>query len=95
MSKSKKNFPDPMQIVEKYGADALRLYLINSPVVRGENLRFQEDGVAEVIKHVLNPWFNSYKFVSQAVNKYESVSSFIIPYSFLSIFIYLHIFLGW
>ena len=41
MSKRKKNYPDPMEIVGKYGADALRLYLINSPVVRGENLKFR------------------------------------------------------
>nr|CAI5839275.1 unnamed protein product [Callosobruchus analis] len=44
MSKSKKNYPDPMEIVNKYGADALRLYLINSPVVRAENLRFKAEG---------------------------------------------------
>ncbi|KAF7634836.1 hypothetical protein Mgra_00005730 [Meloidogyne graminicola] len=74
MSKSKKNYPDPMEIVEKYGADALRLYLINSPVVRGENLRFQEEGVAEVVKQVLGPWLNAYKFVSLAINKYETDS---------------------
>lgn len=75
MSKSKKNYPDPMEIVEKYGADSLRLYLINSPVVRGENLRFQEEGVAEVIKQVMNPWFNAYKFLSMAMNKFEAVRS--------------------
>lgn len=42
MSKRKKNYPDPMEVVRKYGADALRLYLINSPVVRGDNLRFRQ-----------------------------------------------------
>ncbi|KAL3080009.1 hypothetical protein niasHT_034567 [Heterodera trifolii] len=72
MSKSKKNFPNPLDVVRKYGADALRLYLINSPVVRGENLRFQEEGVAEVSKQVLNPWFNAYKFLSTAMSIYES-----------------------
>lgn len=41
MSKRKKNYPDPMTVVNSYGADALRLYLINSPVVRAENLRFK------------------------------------------------------
>ena len=41
MSKRKKNYPDPMEIINKYGADALRLYLINSPVVRAETLRFK------------------------------------------------------
>lgn len=40
MSKSKKNYPDPMEMVNKYGADAIRLYLINSPLVRAESLNF-------------------------------------------------------
>lgn len=44
MSKSKKNYPDPMVVIGKYGADAIRLYLVNSPIVRGENLRFKEEG---------------------------------------------------
>ena len=41
MSKRKKNYPDPSKVIDAYGSDALRLYLINSPVVRAENLRFQ------------------------------------------------------
>lgn len=70
MSKRKKNYPDPMEVVNKYGADALRLYLINSPVVRAENLRFKEDGVREVIKDVFLPWFNAYRFLFQNVYRY-------------------------
>lgn len=67
MSKRLKNYPDPMLIVNKYGSDALRLYLINSPVVRAEPLRFREEGVFDVVKTVLIPWFNVYKFfVTQA-----------------------------
>ena len=42
MSKSKKNYPDPLELVRKLGADALRLYLINSPLVRAESLNFKE-----------------------------------------------------
>ena len=45
MSKRLKNYPDPSLIIKKYGADALRLYLINSPVVRAEPLKFKEEGV--------------------------------------------------
>lgn len=56
MSKRKKNYPDPMEIVSKYGADALRLYLINSPVVRAENLKFKEEGVRDLLKDVFLPW---------------------------------------
>ena len=42
MSKRLKNYPDPEIVISAHGADALRMYLINSPVVRGEELRFRE-----------------------------------------------------
>uniref|UniRef100_A0A6P7F3I2 Isoleucine--tRNA ligase, cytoplasmic n=1 Tax=Diabrotica virgifera virgifera TaxID=50390 RepID=A0A6P7F3I2_DIAVI len=70
MSKSKKNYPDPMDIVNKFGADALRLYLINSPVVRAENLRFKEEGVRDVIKDVFLPWYNAFRFLLQNIEIY-------------------------
>ncbi|MFH0846389.1 MAG: class I tRNA ligase family protein [Patescibacteria group bacterium] len=50
MSKSKKNFPDPMLVVNKYGADALRYYLLASPLMKAEDLNFSEKGVDEVLK---------------------------------------------
>ncbi|TNY21876.1 putative ILS1-isoleucyl-tRNA synthetase [Rhodotorula diobovata] len=62
MSKSLRNYPDPNMILDKYGADALRLFLINSPVVRGDSLRFKEEGVKDVISHVLLPLLNSFRF---------------------------------
>jgi isoleucyl-tRNA synthetase len=67
MSKSLKNFPDPMIVVDRYGADALRLYLIDSPVVRGEPLRFSELGVKQIVSNVLLPLWNSYNFFAQQV----------------------------
>ncbi|KAM3878504.1 isoleucine--tRNA ligase, cytoplasmic [Diretmus argenteus] len=69
MSKRKKNYPDPGLIVQSYGADALRLYLINSPVVRAENLRFKEEGVRDVLKDVFLPWYNAYRFLVQNVQR--------------------------
>ncbi|XP_077985706.1 isoleucine--tRNA ligase, cytoplasmic-like isoform X2 [Glandiceps talaboti] len=71
MSKRKKNYPDPVEVVKKYGADALRLYLINSPVVRAENLRFKEDGVRDILKDVFLPWYNAYRFLMQNVERLE------------------------
>lgn len=62
MSKRLKNYPDPSEVIEKFGADALRLYLINSPVVRAENLRFSENGVRQVLRDLLIPWWNAYAF---------------------------------
>ncbi|XP_078470570.1 isoleucine--tRNA ligase, cytoplasmic isoform X1 [Lampetra planeri] len=69
MSKRKKNYPDPVEVVNRYGADALRLYLINSPVVRAENLRFKEEGVRDVLKDVFLPWYNAYRFLVQNVDR--------------------------
>ena len=67
MSKRKKNYPDPMEVVNKYGADAVRLYLINSPVVKAETLKFKEEGVHAVLKDVFLPWFNAYRYCTYTV----------------------------
>ncbi|OJI08779.1 hypothetical protein BK005_00205 [bacterium CG10_37_50] len=53
MSKRLKNYPDPILMVDKYGADALRFYLMISPVVRGEDLNLSEKGIGEVARRVL------------------------------------------
>jgi len=42
MSKKLKNYPDPQDVFEKYGSDAYRLYLLNSPAVKAESVRFSE-----------------------------------------------------
>lgn len=69
MSKRLQNYPDPMHVINSYGADALRLYLINSPVVRAEPLRFKEDGVRDVVRDLFIRWFNAYRFfVQQAIS---------------------------
>ncbi len=62
MSKSLKNYPDPTNILDTYGADALRAYLIDSPLMRAESLRFSESGVREVVRTVLLPLWNSFSF---------------------------------
>lgn len=66
MSKRLHNYPDPQTVINTYGADAIRLYLINSPVVRAEPLRFKESGVHGVLKEVFIPWFNAYRFLVRA-----------------------------
>ncbi|MFC1453351.1 class I tRNA ligase family protein [Verrucomicrobiota bacterium] len=62
MSKRLKNYPDPAYMIDSYGADALRLYMINSPVVRAEDLCFSEDGVRHLMRHILIPLWNAYSF---------------------------------
>lgn len=60
MSKRLKNYPASARIFDEYGSDALRLYLISSPVVKAEPLRFKEAGLREIISHVLLPLWNSF-----------------------------------
>jgi len=82
MSKRLKNYPDPSLIIDKYGSDALRLYLINSPVVRAETLRFKESGVKEIVSKVLLPLWNCYKFFQDQVlllRKVENVDFMFDP----------------
>jgi isoleucyl-tRNA synthetase len=62
MSKSQRNFTDPMEVVNKFGADALRLFLMNSAVTRAEDLRYSDDGVKDVLKSVIIPLWNAYGF---------------------------------
>jgi isoleucyl-tRNA synthetase len=62
MSKSLKNYPDPAEILDELGADALRAFLINSPVLKAEPLRFSKDGVRDVVRTVLLPLWNTFSF---------------------------------
>ena len=62
MSKRLKNYPDPTKMLDTYGADAIRLYMIYSPVVRAENLKFSENGVKQLLRDLLIPWWNAYSF---------------------------------
>ena len=58
MSKSLKNYPDPVQTVQKYGADAVRYYMISSPIVHGEHLAFVEKSVSEVSSKLIGRFAN-------------------------------------
>lgn len=62
MSKRLRNYPDPLEVVHKYGADAIRLYMLNSPAVRADDLCFSESGVELVLRQVLIPLWNAYSF---------------------------------
>lgn len=62
MSKKLKNYPDPMMILDKYGSDALRYYLLSSPVVAAENLNFSERDLSDIVRNVFRMLWNSYSF---------------------------------
>lgn len=58
LSKSKENFPDPNIIIDRYGADALRFYLMSSVVMQAENLFFNEVDLKDVYSKVINTSYN-------------------------------------
>jgi isoleucyl-tRNA synthetase len=62
MSKRLKNYPEPTEVVNRHGADAVRFALMASPAVRGEDLRFSEKLVEETVRAVLLPLWNVYSF---------------------------------
>ncbi len=68
MSKSKQNYPDPTLVFDKYGADAMRFYLMNSPVVEAQDFRFAEAWIEEVVKKVILPLWNTYYFFTTYAN---------------------------
>ena len=73
MSKSLRNFTDPMEVINNFGADALRLFLMNSAVVRGEGLKYSDEGVKDVLKSILIPLWNSYSFFVTYANIDEAL----------------------
>jgi isoleucyl-tRNA synthetase len=68
MSKSYGNYPDPRNTIGTYGADAIRFYMANSPLLNGGNMDFKEEGIVEVIKKVILPLWNTYSFFTTYAN---------------------------
>ncbi len=64
MSKRLKNYPDPLEVIETHGADALRAYLVSSAAVKAEPMRFSDKGVRDTVRTVLLPLWNAYNFLA-------------------------------
>jgi len=62
MSKSLRNYTDPNEVINTFGADALRLFLVHSAVVKADDLRFSDEGVRDVMKSIIIPLWNAYSF---------------------------------
>jgi len=62
MSKSLRNYTDPMDVINTFGADALRIFLMHSAVVKADDLRYSDEGVKDVLKSIIIPLWNSYSF---------------------------------
>jgi len=79
MSKRLKNYPDPVTVLEKYGADAIRYYLLASPLMRAEDLNFSEKGVGEIASKLIGRFLNVLSFyelyAEPAVNDLKARSS--------------------
>jgi len=62
MAKKLQNYPDPMDVVDKYGADAMRMYILSSPVMRAESLNFSEKDLQEIERKMIGRLVNVYEF---------------------------------
>ena len=72
MSKSLKNYTDPLELMDRYGADSLRMYLLSSSAVQTDDLSFRDEGVEAMTRTILLPLWNALSFFSSyaAIDKY-------------------------
>jgi isoleucyl-tRNA synthetase len=68
MSKSLRNYPDPMAVFDSHGADAMRWYLLSSPILRGGDFSVTDTGMRDTVRQVLLPMWNSWYFLSLYAN---------------------------
>ena len=68
LSKRLRNFPDPEEVFAAHGADTMRWYLLSSPVLRGNDVVIEEKGLAEPLRLVCNPIWNTWYFLSLYAN---------------------------
>jgi isoleucyl-tRNA synthetase len=77
MSKSLRNYPDVNEVFDTYGSDAMRWFLMSSPVLRGGNLVVTEQGIRDAVRQAILPLWNSYYFFALYANaeKYQATPS--------------------
>jgi isoleucyl-tRNA synthetase len=68
MSKSLSNYPDPNEMFDVHGADAMRWYLLSSPILRGADFSVTETGLRDTVRHVILPFWNAYYFLTLYAN---------------------------
>ncbi len=68
MSKSLRNYPDVREVFDRDGADAMRWFLMSSPILRGGNLVVTEQGIRDSVRHVMIPLWNSWYFFQLYAN---------------------------
>jgi isoleucyl-tRNA synthetase len=68
MSKSLQNYPDPMMVFDTYGSDAMRWYLLSSPILRGTDLMVTEEGIRDTVRQIILPIWNTWYFLALYAN---------------------------
>ena len=76
MSKSLNNYPDPNQMFEVYGSDAMRWYLLSSPILRGSDFSVTETGMRDTVRQVVLPLWNAYYFLTLYAGAAGTTGSF-------------------
>ncbi len=76
LSKRLKNYPDPEEFFREIGADAMRWYLLSSPVLRGQDVVMEKSHMAEPVKQILNPIYNAWYFLSLYGRSDKAVGKF-------------------
>jgi isoleucyl-tRNA synthetase len=76
MSKSLRNYPDPMGMFDIHGADAMRWYLLSSSILRGSDFSVTEQGIRDTVRQVLLPVWNSWYFLSLYANAENKKGAF-------------------
>ncbi|MGA0357038.1 MAG: isoleucine--tRNA ligase [Ilumatobacteraceae bacterium] len=64
MSKSLRNYPDPNEMFDAHGSDAMRWYLLSSPILRGLDFSVSETGIRDTVRRVVLPFWNAYYFLT-------------------------------
>jgi isoleucyl-tRNA synthetase len=75
-SKSLQNYPDPLESFEVYGSDAVRWYLLSSPILRGTDFSVTEGGIRDTVRHVILPLWNAWYFHTLYANAAGVTGSF-------------------
>lgn len=87
MSKNYNNYPDPKELMQRYGGDALRLYLLGSPIMKGEDVNFSNDGVPEATRGFMLILWNCYKYFVDYATTFEWENSNLENLNILDIWI--------
>jgi isoleucyl-tRNA synthetase len=71
MSKSYQNYPDPKKVLEEKGAEAIRLYLMSTPIMAGGDIAWSNEILSDQLKDVLIPIWNTYRYLSLYANIHD------------------------